>query len=176
MKRLLIVVGIVVSLIVAVIVVGYTLPVAHTARRSIELDAAPAEVWRVISDASGYPAWRDDVEAVKLIASVDGRQAWRESGDNGDIEYVATVLEPPTRMVSRITTPDLPFGGEWEYHLAPAGKGTRVTITERGEVYSPIYRFVSRFILGHTTTMDAYLRALGRKFGETVEPTEGGDA
>ena len=175
MKRLFIIVGIVVSLIVAAIVVGYSLPVAHTARRTAELDAPPADVWRAISDVSAYPAWRDDVDSVKVLASVDGRQAWRESGDNGDIEYVATMAEPPSRMVSRITTPDLPFGGEWEYQIAPAGKGTRITITERGEVYSPIYRFVSRFILGHTTTMDAYLRALGRKFGETVEPA-GGDA
>ncbi len=34
-----------------------------------------------------------------------------------------------------------------------------VTITERGSVYNPIFRFMSRFIFGHTATVEAYLDA-----------------
>ena len=52
----------------------------------------------------------------------------------------------------------------------PTDAGTRLTITENGEVYNPIFRFVSRFFLGYTSTMESVLRALGTKHGETVAP------
>ena len=75
-------------------------------------DSGAAEALAALDAAhTAFPAWRDDLEAVEVLPSVDGRQAWRERSDNGDIAYMVTVLEPPTRMVSRITSPDLPFGG-----------------------------------------------------------------
>ena len=56
--------------------------------------------------------------------------------------------------------------------MAPDGSGgSVVTITEHGSVYNPVFRFVSRFIMGHTATIDGYLRALGRKFGNEPTPT-----
>jgi len=33
-----------------------------------------------------------------------------------------------------------------------------------------LFRFMSRFVFGHTATMDTYLQALGRKFNEEVTP------
>jgi hypothetical protein len=45
-----------------------------------------------------------------------------------------------------------------------------VQITERGEVYNPVFRFVSRFIMGHSATASAFLKALGAKFGAQVSP------
>ncbi len=38
--------------------------------------------------------------------------------------------------------------------------------TEQGEIYNPVFRFVSRFILGYTRTIDTYLRNVSRKFDE----------
>jgi hypothetical protein len=32
-----------------------------------------------------------------------------------------------------------------------------------------VFRFVSQLIIGHTKTIDDYLRALGRKFNEPVK-------
>ena len=52
-----------------------------------------------------------------------------------------------------------------------APDASRVTITERGWVSNPIFRFVSRFVMGHTSTLDAYLRALGKHFGSEPTPT-----
>ena len=43
-------------------------------------------------------------------------------------------------------------------------------MAEDGEVYNPIFRFVSRFVMGHHATMDRYLRNLGRKFGGEQQP------
>jgi hypothetical protein len=78
----------------------------------------------------------------------------------------STAFEPPRRLVTRIADEDLPFGGTWTYELEPLGASTRVILTENGEVYNPIFRFVSRFLLGHDATMIVYLDALEeRMFG-----------
>lgn len=41
-----------------------------------------------------------------------------------------------------------------------------LTITENGEVHNPLFRFVSRFIMGYAATIDACLKALRAKLGE----------
>jgi uncharacterized protein YndB with AHSA1/START domain len=170
MKWALVVVGILALVIVIVVGIGYTLPVAHTARRSVTLRAAPSDVWATLTDVAAYPSWRSDVKSVEILAPVGGRNSWREKGSDRPITFAMTRVDPPTRMVTRIVDRDLPFGGEWDYELTPDGSGTRLAITERGEVYNPVFRFMSRFVIGHTSTIDAYLKAIGRKFGETVEP------
>jgi hypothetical protein len=83
---------------------------------------------------------------------------------------------PARRLVTRIADHNLPYGGTWTYELTPDGSGTRLTITENGEVYNPIFRFVSRFIMGHTASMESVLRALGTKHGETIAPEPAGTA
>ena len=171
MKWVAIAVGILVLLVVIVVGIGYMLPVAHTARRSATLHAAPADVWAAITNVGAYPGWRGDVDSVTVLPPLNGGVSWREKGKNGTITFAMVRVDPPTRLVTRIADTDLAFGGEWEYEITPEGTGTRVSITERGEVYNPVFRFVSRFVMGHTTTIDAYLRALGKKFGETISPT-----
>jgi hypothetical protein len=77
---------------------------------------------------------------------------------------------PAKRLVGRISDKSLPFGGGWTYELQPLDGGTRLTITETGIVRNPIFRFVSRFVMGHSATLDKYLTFLGQKFGEQVTP------
>jgi hypothetical protein len=40
-----------------------------------------------------------------------------------------------------------------------------VTITEDGQIYNPVFRFVSRFVLGYESTMRGVLRDLGNHLG-----------
>jgi hypothetical protein len=94
-------------------------------------------------------------------------------GKNGAISYAIEQAEAPRRLGTRITDESLPFGGTWEYVVTPEGAGSRVQITEHGEVYNPAFRFVSRFVMGHTATASAYLKALGARFGANVEPAVG---
>ena len=63
----------------------------------------------------------------------------------------------PSRCLTRIDEPDQPFGGTWTYNLAGEGAGTRLTITEDGEVYNPVFRFLSRYVFSQTATMEQYL-------------------
>lgn len=163
-------VGVVVALVLAVAAIGYFLPVAHVASVAATIPAPPESVWTAVASPATYDRWHPGVSRVDVLPPVNGRPSWRETSGDGTITYVAEASEPPRRFVARIADHDLPFGGTWEYRLAPEGTGTRVTVTERGEVYNPIFRFVSRFVVGHTKTLTDYLKALGRRFGSEAAP------
>ena len=77
----------------------------------------------------------------------------------------------PSRRVTRIAEKNLPFGGTWTFDIADAPEGCVVRITEDGEVYNVIFRFMARFFFGYTSNMEGYLRDLGQRFGEltTIE-------
>ena len=165
MKILIITVLSLITLIALVLITGLTLPVAHVASRTARLKASPQTVWDVIT---GPPNWRPDVRSFNNLPLRDGRQAWTEmSKDGRAITFERVESVAPRRMVTRID-PGLPFGGTWTYEIVPEQDGSALTITENGEVYNPVFRFVSRFIMGHTATIDAYLKALRAKLGEAA--------
>ena len=173
MRIIVMLLAVVVGLGLIVVVVGYLLPVKHEATVSTPIPAAPEAVWAALTDPVSYPKWRGDVTSVEMLPADSGHVAWREQGKNGAISYAIELAEPPRRLVTRITDKSLPFGGSWEYVVTGDGVGSRVRITEHGEVYNPVFRFVSRFILGHTSTANAYLKALGARFGAAVTPEVG---
>lgn len=175
MKWLLIAGGVIGAVVLVVVIVGALLPRDHIATVTARIAGAPDSVWRAIADVADHPNWRDGVKRIELLAPIDGKMTWREHSTNGAILMVADHSEPPRRLVTRIADEKLPFGGTWEFVVQPAGNDTsNVTITERGSVYNPVFRFMSRFVFGHTATMDAYLRSLGRKFGRD-SATAGGN-
>lgn len=157
------IVGGLVLLAVVLVVVGYLLPVAHVAASETNVGRPPADVFAAITDVARYAAWRPDVSRVKVIAESPMR--WVESGSNGDITFEIEESHPPRALRTRIADRSLPFGGSWTYELTPSGSGTHVRITERGEVYNPVFRVLSRFVFGHTATMEAYLDALAKRTG-----------
>jgi uncharacterized protein YndB with AHSA1/START domain len=140
---------------------------------SAAIPAKPEQVWGALTDVAAYPRWRGDVTSVEMLPADSGHVTWREQGKNGAIAYVIEQAEPPMRLVTRITDKSLPFGGAWEYVVTAEGSGSRVRITEHGEVYNPVFRFVSRFLMGHTATASAYLKSLGARFGAAVVPEVG---
>ena len=171
MKWALIIVGGLVGIIVVVAIVGALLPRDHVATMSATIPAPQQQVWSALTDVASYPAWRSDVRSVEVLSPAP--LSWREHTKQGDMTLATEAFEPPRRMVGRIQDTGMPFGGAWEYQLAPApGDTTKtvVTITERGWVSNPIFRFVSKYVMGHYSTLDSYLRALGKKFGAEVIP------
>jgi hypothetical protein len=57
------------------------------------------------------------------------------------------------------------FGGTWTIEITPTVSGSHVTITERGEIYNVVFRTLSKFVFGYTSTMDSCLAAAGKKLG-----------
>jgi uncharacterized protein YndB with AHSA1/START domain len=140
--------------------VGLLLPRDHVETRSATLPAAPDAVFTAIADVGSYAAWRTSLSAVEVLPPADGRVRWVEVSGGDRIAMEQVERQPPRRLVTRIADPDLPFGGTWTFELAPDGGGTRVTITERGEIRNPIFRAVARFVFGYAATMETYLAEL----------------
>jgi uncharacterized protein YndB with AHSA1/START domain len=162
--------GVVVAVVLVVYLVGLLVPKSHVASTSARYAASPDAIWATLTDASAFPNWRSDVSRVEILPDENGQRGWREYGKQGTVTYRVIEAVPSRRLVSRIADRDLPYGGTWTYELSPADSGTRLTITERGEVYNPIFRFVSRFVMGYTATMNGMLRAIGTRHGETITP------
>lgn len=170
MKIALIVVGVLVALVAAVFLIGSSLPQNHTASRSANLSAPPDSVWEAITRVEDYPAWRSNVDSVTLIPLPDSRLSWRETSGSDKLSFEAVAMERPGHFVARIADKGIPFGGSWDYRIVADGTGSRITITENGEVYNPFFRFVSKYVMGHTSTIDKYLGDLAAKLGGTYEP------
>ncbi len=153
-----------------VALIGSRLPKTHTASRSILLQRPPAEVYAVVRDFASAPSWRTDLKSVEIQNRPGERLRFREEGKNGTVNYELEEDAPPARMVTRITDTDLGYAGKWTYVFTAETGGTRLTITEDGEVSNLLFRVMSRYVFGQTGTLDAYLMSLAKKFGERAEP------
>jgi len=147
--------------------IGASLPREHTASRSLLVHRPATAVWTAISDFRAAPSWRKDVRSVERGPDRNGHPVWIEQGANGTLPMEVVEADAPSKLVTRIADPNLPFGGTWTYRVEPGpGGSTRLTITEEGWVSNPIFRFVSRVVLGRYATIDAYLNSLAKKFAD----------
>ncbi len=170
MKILALVIGGIVGLVGLTWLVGLLLPEGHRASSSVDLGAPRADVWAAIVDFADHPAWRPDVEMVEARIDSNGDTVWVEHGGGGELPLQIVELVEPSRLVVRIVDDGLPFGGRWTYELEELSSGTRVTITEDGKVYNPIFRVISTLFISEHATMDRYLVALGARFSEEAYP------
>jgi hypothetical protein len=153
--------------------IGSRLSVSHVATRSIIVRAPADVVFTTMTDFASGPTWRDGLESTTVSTdAASGRTRVTEISSTGDLTFEVEQMLPPARIVMRIVGQGLPFGGAWAFALEPLGNDTRVTITEHGEVYNPLFRFVSRYIIGHTGGLESYLTSLGRKFGTEMAPVD----
>lgn len=154
------IVAVLAGVILLVALIGWSLPEGHVASRVATLAAPPERVYALIADVATYPSWWTDVTRVEMSASEDGRTRFEQHDSGGSVAMEVVEAMAPSRFVTRIADPEQPFGGTWTWEIAPDGSGTRVTLTERGEIYNPIFRFMARFVFGYTSTMERHLAAL----------------
>jgi hypothetical protein len=161
MKWVIVILGILVCLVLIIVIIGYLLPVKHISSVQVSISASPAEIWTRLTDLKDYPAWRSDVKSVSVRSAVE----WVEVNDRGDsLPLKIITRDIGQRLVTQIEGRNLPFGGGWEFRLKNNGDSTTVTITENGEVYNPLFRFVSKFIMGHDATLKKYAGFLEKSF------------
>jgi len=129
-------------LVVAVIAaIGATLPRNHVASRTLRLRRPPQDVWPVVT---------------KLA-------------DASGVPVDVLESQPPNRLVTRVKDTEKNFGGTWTMTIAAEGSGSALTITEDGWVSNVIFRFVSRYGMGHHATMDGLLRNVAKELGEAPQ-------
>ena len=146
MKWILFAVVIVVVLVAVVAAIGALLPRDHVASRTLTTRRPAEELWALVAN----PAFARDA-----------------TGQDVPIETVESV--PVKKLVTRIADPNQPFGGTWTFVITPTPTGSTLTISEAGWVSNVIFRFVSRFIMGHHATMDSYLRNVAKRLNEEPE-------
>lgn len=153
------IVAVPVILIAAIWAIGSRLPVEHraSASRTLAVDADAA--WSRIASLEAWPSWRGGEVEVLSDASI------RVTENGESVRY--RVERPADRtLVTEIDTSGLPYGGRWTWTVEPTGdSGAVVTIVEEGEVYDPFFRFFSRFVFGHESTMQSVLDHLEASFG-----------
>ena len=169
MKWIWIVLGTLAGLIAIVAVVGAMLPVGHVASRRARYRQSPDTIWAAID---GPQDWRPGFGHYELLPEREGRRVWREDIGGDRITFERISADAPWRLETRIAQTGHPFGGTWIYEIEPGEGGCVVRVTERGEVYNVFFRFISRFIMGHATSLEPSLRALGKKFGEEARIEE----
>jgi uncharacterized protein YndB with AHSA1/START domain len=163
---LLVAAGVLVVLVGAVWVVGKSLPEGHEVSRSARIAAPIDDVWKVIIDFESQPSWRPSVKGVERVET-SGGEVWREAAGGDPISFRTLKADPPVQLVRAIVGDNLPFSGRWEFLLSPSDAATNVTIVERGEITSPIFRFAARIVLGYATSVETYLNDLTVRFGGT---------
>jgi polyketide cyclase/dehydrase/lipid transport protein len=164
MRWLLLIAGVMVAIVLIVALIGLMLPGAHRAMHMASFGQPPEAIFAAIT---GPQDWRGIVKTD--LPAEGGRRRWREQSGRRSITFEETASDRPRLYQCRIADADLPFSGTWTWEITATKDGCICRITEEGQIKSPVFRFVSRFILGQTRTIDDYLSALGRKFGEPVK-------
>ncbi|HUA57250.1 MAG TPA: hypothetical protein VML19_00745 [Verrucomicrobiae bacterium] len=166
MKWALLILGIVAGAIGLVALIGAMLPQRHHATRRARYRVRPDALYAVLA---GAPDWRTGVKSFGALPEEGGRKRWWEEDTHGQkITYELMEDTPPSKLAVRIADRSLPFGGTWTFEITPEGSGAVLRITEDGEVYNVIFRFMARFVFGYTGSIEMYLKDLAAKFGQAV--------
>ena len=129
-----------VGLVGVMALAGYFLPVGHEASRSAEFSKPPEAVFALVSDVNNYRSWWDGAEVKSAV-----------------VESVA-----PTKLVTKVVG-ETQFGGTWTFEIIPTPGGSRLTLTERGEIYNPVFRTLAKLVFGYTSTMESCLAAAQKR-------------
>jgi hypothetical protein len=167
MKWVLWILGGLAAIIGVVAAIGAMLPMRHHATRKARFRAAPDALFAILN---GPPDWRTGVKSHGELPPENGRRRWWEEDSHGQkVTFELVEAKPAERLQVRIADKGLPFGGTWTFEMTPAAGGSELRITEDGEVYNVIFRFMARFIFGYHGSIETYLKDLGAKFGQPVE-------
>ena len=150
MKIILIVVIALVALVAVTAILGSLLPKHHIASRSAVLRSDPRTVYDAVRSRAG-------MKNVEILSPT----RFRQDGVTYDIENE----EPGRTFATRIVDTNLGYSGSWTYLFEPVAEGTRLTITENGEVSNVIFRFMSVYVFGQTATMEKTLASLQSAVG-----------
>jgi uncharacterized protein YndB with AHSA1/START domain len=156
-----------VGLVGAVFLVGAMFPLEHTVTQVLELSQPPDAVWQVLVDYENQSVWRTEIKKAERLPEREGRAVWKQTYKDGTpVTLEIAEMTAPTRLVEILADVGGPFVGQWEYKLTATEKGSRLTLTEKGQMKNPFFRFVYHAILGKGKFIGDYLKALAKKFGE----------
>lgn len=133
--------------------IGRSMPVEHTVSLVRNFKASPETVYTLIKNFKEYPEWRKNISIEPTSDT-----SWRELDAHGDKMTYAFIQDKKNSLIeSKIMDEDKPFGGSWVFVIHATKEGSELMITENGKVYPPLFRFLVKYVFGHTSTMKSYL-------------------
>lgn len=142
------VVGIAALLIVGA---GFFLPSGFAVERSVVIDAPSDRVFNLVVDPREWKRWtvwnrRDPDMEIAYAGPPFGqgaRWSWKSKSEGEGSMTFARVV-PNERLGYELSFPEFGMKSEGELILVPAGSGTRVTWTNRGDVgRNPLKRYLA---------------------------------
>lgn len=162
-------IGLLVLLLGALFGAGYFIDKNHTASRSVTFKASPETIWKLITDLESQPSWRKSLSEIRFIDRTLNKESWTEVSKTGDeLSFKTRNKTEPSRYEAEIIN-NSNFGGYWEVTLEPSDGGTKLTLTEHGEIYNPMFRTIAAVFFDMHATIDEYLTDLAVKLGETYK-------
>jgi uncharacterized protein YndB with AHSA1/START domain len=131
-------------------------------RATITIAASPEAVWKILSDAAGYPAWDLSMDRIEgRLASGETVKFYTKLSPQA-FPVRVTVFEPGRRMVLTGGMPLGLFKSERTHTLTPTGEGG--TKVDTGEIFSGLLLPVfGKNIPDLTANFEGFLAALKKK-------------
>lgn len=152
--------------------VGYVLPAGQMVQRTSIYRADADRLWDGLVDFAEHSRWRSGVDRVQALADRGGNPVWREVGEGYERTFEVTSSTAPRHLVLTFTDPRHWFTGSWSVDLIDDRGGTRVTITESGEVSNVLMRLMCRTLVDRGEEIGVFLVDLGGVVGERVHATK----
>jgi len=164
------IVGLIV-VVALIAVAGAFLPRTHTVASRVFYHQPVDSVWAAVVDVEHSPAWRTDIRSVERLPDRHGNPLWKLVSDEGSWSLEVIEAIPDQRYKTTVSDDLQGLGGSWTCFFASENGGTRLSLHEDGSISNPFFRVLGTWVFGLNAPLDAYLKALGRKFGEAVKPT-----
>lgn len=142
MNWILLVMGAIVSVVVAVLVAGFLVPGTYETTRALQLRADWRTVRAALIELAQWPLWMELTRTPRVETST---------------EQLVNVS---------VWTDDQQQASTLRFVLDPSVGGTRVVLHERGTISNPVSRLLRHYVTGHHGPAEATLRALAESLNE----------
>lgn len=142
-------------------VIGMFLPKSYSGSVTVEFPQTPDVVYAAIgADVSMIAAGNDKI--VERLADENGLPVFRVNMGQSFVTERIIERTPPKRVVREMRDSVVPITGRWEVTVAPAGSGSKVSVTASGTIedgswHVPYFRFVMIALGGASSAPKALL-------------------
>lgn len=136
---------------------------------SLTLDQPPEQVYGLLTDYEMLPEWFRACEAVE-IRRKDDHTLWVGTFANGETASVLGMeIDPPARLLWRLTSENRHVSGLWEFDLTPQVGGTQLSVRASGVAHHWVYRLTSESIIDDEEHIREFLSSLAVESSQPLE-------
>lgn len=141
---------------------GHSKPVGHTASGSELIHALPEEVFALEADIKKRPEWLELVKEVRdYKENEDGTASWLEVWNDGnEFDMKLSAIVPNKMLRLEIQDRNEVFNGSWTLEFEAVDGGTKVTITEQGNIPNAFVRGMFHVVASPDDTLKQHLQIL----------------